>query len=190
MESCIVSPGVEADGVGGKGRTSCAFAGGARIPLTARQLQEARERQIRLRGVQFRFFVPPPPNVRYLRATFTFAPPVVPESKCVARYLRNVRTIPPNRATPSKIKAGYFHSHRQDDIGKTNRVSPPVESMRTLGSFRHGVSRESANTDSDRYRVWRHDSTRSGPNRLSDTPRSPESSSTHLPSRNRSLAKT
>src|SRR5580704_17321460 len=61
MESFIVSPGVEADGVGWNGRTSCAFAGGASIPPIASKLQVAREMPILGRHVELRLFVLPLP---------------------------------------------------------------------------------------------------------------------------------
>jgi hypothetical protein len=72
MESCIVSPAVEADGVGEKGRTSCALAGDAKIPLIASQHHEAREMQTRRKRLETTFFAPQLANVTKLCPTLTF----------------------------------------------------------------------------------------------------------------------
>jgi hypothetical protein len=48
MESCIVSPAVEAEGVGGKGRISCAVA------VDANTMPNARVRRV---SIVFRFMV-------------------------------------------------------------------------------------------------------------------------------------
>jgi hypothetical protein len=69
------------DGWGGKGKTSCALAVGAKIPLIARKVHVVREMQIRLRRLRSRFFVPRLANVRNHSSALTFLPPGVLESK-------------------------------------------------------------------------------------------------------------
>ena len=66
-------PGVEADGVGANGSTSCALTGSAKIMQIARKIHLATEMQIRLRGIRPRLFVPPP-NVKSSPAIFKVVP--------------------------------------------------------------------------------------------------------------------
>src|SRR5580692_4602878 len=109
------------DGWGGNGKTSCALAGDAKIPLIARKLQVAREMQTRRRCLHARFFVPAPPNVTRVSSILTFLPPTVLTSCWVARSRRNVHTIL-YQATHYRIRAGYSHRPPSDVIVKTTNL--------------------------------------------------------------------
>src|SRR3984885_6744502 len=107
------------DGWGGKGKTSCALTGGAKIPLIARKLQVARDMQTRRRCLHARFFVPAPPNVTRVSSILTFLPPTVLTSCWIARSRRNAHTIL-YRTKHCRIRAGFCHRRPSDATVKTN----------------------------------------------------------------------